>query len=139
MSENLQLISMSKKEILSVYRRILRVARSWEASSGRAEDTSEERSYIANECRELFRQNSKVFHRFILHFLHVLYYCKFLLIDIIVVNFNYGIHNFYCYFKFSISKSAKGTRNYTVFVEFVTKKMAKYREYKARISRINTW
>ena len=107
MSENLQLISMSKKEILSVYRRILRVARSWEASSGRAEDTSEERSYIANECRELFRQNSKVFHRFILHFLHVLYYCKCLLIDITVINFNYGIHNFYCYFKFQSANLPK--------------------------------
>ncbi len=55
------------KEILSVYRRILRVARSWKASSGRAEDTLEERKYIANECRELFRQNSKVFCCFILH------------------------------------------------------------------------
>ena len=55
---------MSKKEILSVYRRILRVARSWKASSGLAKDTSEERSYIANECRELFRQNSKVFYDF---------------------------------------------------------------------------
>ena len=54
------------KEILSVYRRILRVARSWKASSGRAEDTLEERKYIANECRELFRQNSKVFCCFIL-------------------------------------------------------------------------
>ena len=51
-----------KKEILSVYRHILRVARSWRASSGRAEDTLVERNYIANECRELFRQNSKVFY-----------------------------------------------------------------------------
>ena len=54
---------MSKAEVLAVYRRILRVARSWKASSGFLKDTLEERSYIENECRELFRKNSKVWRR----------------------------------------------------------------------------
>ncbi|XP_028395108.1 LYR motif containing protein 1-like, partial [Dendronephthya gigantea] len=49
-----------KTEVLAVYRRILRVARSWKASSGLLKDTLEERSYIVSECRDLFRKNSKV-------------------------------------------------------------------------------
>lgn len=48
---------MYKREVLSVYRRILRVSKTWKASSGRVQDTIEERNYIKKECKELFRKN----------------------------------------------------------------------------------
>ena len=68
---------MSKKEVLSVYRRILRVARTWRASSGLAKDTLEERNYIASECRELFRQNSEVFQHCLQFVLVIFSSCLF--------------------------------------------------------------
>ncbi|XP_046854860.1 LYR motif containing protein 1-like isoform X3 [Xenia sp. Carnegie-2017] len=52
---------MSKRnEVISLYRQILRVAKNWKASSNLAKDTLEERKYIMKECRQQFRENSKL-------------------------------------------------------------------------------
>ncbi|XP_064601795.1 LYR motif containing protein 1-like [Liolophura sinensis] len=47
-----------KKEVLSLYRRILRLSRTWEATNPTA--TTAERDYIASEARVLFRQNKQI-------------------------------------------------------------------------------
>ncbi len=47
-----------RREVLSVYRRILRVSVIWEA--GVTGDTLAEREYIRNETTSLFRKNREV-------------------------------------------------------------------------------
>lgn len=51
---------MSRSDVLSLYRRVLRIARSWTAQSALPHDTDTERKYIAQEARTLFRQNQQV-------------------------------------------------------------------------------
>ena len=51
---------MYRREVLSVYRQTLRVAKVWKASSGNLQDTIEERNYIEKECKTLFRQSVEV-------------------------------------------------------------------------------
>ncbi|XP_051543402.1 LYR motif containing protein 1-like [Myxocyprinus asiaticus] len=51
---------MSRSDVLSLYRRVLRIARSWQAQSGLLQDTDIERKYITQEARTLFRQNEKI-------------------------------------------------------------------------------
>ncbi|KAG1944481.1 LYR motif-containing protein [Pimephales promelas] len=51
---------MSRPHVLSLYRRVLRVARSWEAQSALPQDTDSERKYIAQEAQTLFRQNQQI-------------------------------------------------------------------------------
>ncbi|KAL4617871.1 LYR motif-containing protein 1-like [Arapaima gigas] len=50
----------TRHEVLALYRRVLRIARSWRALSGLQQDTDSERRYIAQEARTLFRQNQQV-------------------------------------------------------------------------------
>ncbi|XP_036403666.1 LYR motif containing protein 1 [Megalops cyprinoides] len=50
----------TRQEVLSLYRRVLRIARSWQAQSALPQDTKSERDYIAQEARTLFRQNQQV-------------------------------------------------------------------------------
>ena len=47
-----------RKEVLRVYRDILRVARSWQSGTQMESATLEEREYIRQEARFLFRKNS---------------------------------------------------------------------------------
>lgn len=49
---------MCRSEVLSLYRRIFRVARQWQATA--AADTETERRYIRDEARKLFRKNKEV-------------------------------------------------------------------------------
>lgn len=49
---------MLRREVLSLYRRIFQVAREWKATT--AADTEEERQYIQNEARKLFRKNMNI-------------------------------------------------------------------------------
>lgn len=49
---------MFRNEVLSLYRRIFRLARQWQATI--AADTEEERQYIRDEARKLFHKNKKV-------------------------------------------------------------------------------
>ncbi|XP_076827062.1 LYR motif containing protein 1 [Brachyhypopomus gauderio] len=47
-------------EVLSLYRRVLRIARGWHAQSDLPRDTETERKYIVQEARALFRHNEKL-------------------------------------------------------------------------------
>ncbi|XP_016425250.1 LYR motif containing protein 1-like [Sinocyclocheilus rhinocerous] len=51
---------MSRSDVLSLYRRVLGIARSWTAQSALPHDTDTERKYIAQEARTLFRQNQQI-------------------------------------------------------------------------------
>ena len=64
-----QLKMSLKQEVLSLYRQLLRVARSWEAKA--PNDTQVERDYIKSETKRLFRQNQKV-----QCYCYVIYKCK---------------------------------------------------------------
>ncbi|XP_067234224.1 LYR motif containing protein 1 [Chanodichthys erythropterus] len=55
-----QVVRMSRSEVLSLYRRVLRIARSWKAQSALPQDTDTERKYIAQEARTLFKQNQQI-------------------------------------------------------------------------------
>ena len=49
---------MFRSEVLSLYRRIFRLARQWQATT--AVDTEAERQYIRDEARKLFHKNKEV-------------------------------------------------------------------------------
>ena len=49
---------MFRSDVLSLYRRIFRLARQWQATT--AADTEAERQYIRDEARKLFHKNKKV-------------------------------------------------------------------------------
>ncbi|KAB5587261.1 hypothetical protein PHYPO_G00011160 [Pangasianodon hypophthalmus] len=55
--EWLMVMALRRLEVLALYRRVLRIARSWQAQSALAHDTETERKYITQEARSLFRQN----------------------------------------------------------------------------------
>lgn len=57
---SLKMSSITRTEVLCLYRRIFRIARSWQAQSGLADDTSTERRYIIQEAQTLFRQNQQL-------------------------------------------------------------------------------
>ncbi|KAF7709024.1 LYR motif containing protein 1 isoform X2 [Silurus meridionalis] len=50
-------MALRRVEVLALYRRVLRIARSWEAQSAITNDTKTERKYITQEAHSLFRQN----------------------------------------------------------------------------------
>lgn len=50
----------TRQEVLGLYRRIFRLARRWQAASGQVEDTAQEKQYIVEEARTLFRKNRNV-------------------------------------------------------------------------------
>jgi len=49
---------MFRSEVLSLYRRIFRLARQWQATT--TADTEAERQYIRDEARKLFHKNKKI-------------------------------------------------------------------------------
>lgn len=49
---------MFRSDVLSLYRRIFRLARQWQATT--AADTEAERQYIRDEARKLFHKNKKI-------------------------------------------------------------------------------
>ena len=49
---------MFRSEVLSLYRRIFRLARQWQATT--AAESEAERQYIRDEARKLFHKNKKV-------------------------------------------------------------------------------
>ncbi|XP_005405095.1 PREDICTED: LYR motif-containing protein 1 [Chinchilla lanigera] len=55
-----QMTTATRREVLSLYRRIFRLARKWHAASGQTEDTIKEKQYILNEARTLFRKNKNL-------------------------------------------------------------------------------
>ncbi|XP_036597544.1 LYR motif-containing protein 1 isoform X1 [Trichosurus vulpecula] len=52
-----EMTTATRQEVLSLYRRIFRLARRWHAASGQMEDTIREKQYIINEARSLFQKN----------------------------------------------------------------------------------
>ncbi|XP_048465770.1 LYR motif containing protein 1 isoform X2 [Rhincodon typus] len=47
-------------DVLGLYRRIFRIARTWQSLSGLSEDTMKERDYIITEARTLFKKNKNL-------------------------------------------------------------------------------
>jgi len=47
-----------RQEVLALYRRIHRLSRTWKATN--AAETNDEKAYIKDEARSLFRQNKHV-------------------------------------------------------------------------------
>nr|XP_014349778.1 PREDICTED: LYR motif-containing protein 1 isoform X3 [Latimeria chalumnae] len=47
----------TRQEVLNLYRRIIRIAQTWQSHVGTAEDTIREKHYIRDEARTLFRKN----------------------------------------------------------------------------------
>ncbi|XP_059157135.1 LYR motif-containing protein 1-like isoform X2 [Physella acuta] len=47
----------TRRTVLSLYKQILRLSKSWTSISGLQEDTLAERSYIRKEAQQLFKQN----------------------------------------------------------------------------------
>ncbi|KAF6734775.1 LYR motif containing protein 1 [Oryzias melastigma] len=50
----------TRSTVLSLYTRVFRIARTWQAQSGVKADTDSERKYIQQEARTLFRQNQQL-------------------------------------------------------------------------------
>lgn len=52
----------ARSTVLSLYARVFRIARTWQAQSGVQSDTETERKYIVQEARALFRHNQQVWN-----------------------------------------------------------------------------
>ncbi|KAJ0060111.1 hypothetical protein NL108_003964, partial [Boleophthalmus pectinirostris] len=52
--------SSTRNTVLSLYKRIFRIARVWKSQSGVASDTDTEKKYILQEARMLFRKNQQL-------------------------------------------------------------------------------
>ncbi|XP_054455317.1 LYR motif containing protein 1 [Anoplopoma fimbria] len=50
----------TRRTVLSLYMRVFRVARNWQAQSAVITDTESERKYILQEASTLFRQNQQL-------------------------------------------------------------------------------
>ena len=48
------------RHVLSLYKRILRVGKTWEALQGGEAETAKEQAYIKNEAQRLFKLNKSV-------------------------------------------------------------------------------
>nr|KAF6355396.1 LYR motif containing 1 [Myotis myotis] len=59
-SVSARMTTATRQEVLGLYRRIFRLARQWQAASGRVEDTAREKQYIRHEARTLFRKNKNL-------------------------------------------------------------------------------
>ncbi|XP_071964719.1 LYR motif-containing protein 1-like [Antedon mediterranea] len=51
---------MDRVKVLSLYRRFLKLSKTWESTSGNKQDTFAERKYIKDETRTLFKKNKEV-------------------------------------------------------------------------------
>ena len=58
-------VSHLRRQVLQTYRRILRVARTWEAEA--REHTPAERAYIRVEARTLFKKNKEACNNIIMY------------------------------------------------------------------------
>ncbi|XP_068162007.1 LYR motif containing protein 1 isoform X1 [Antennarius striatus] len=54
------MMTSTRRVVLSLYRRVFRIARTWQAQSRLTSDTETERKYIIQEARTLFRQNQQL-------------------------------------------------------------------------------
>lgn len=54
------MMASTRRAVLSLYARLFRIARTWQAQTGVAGDAETEKKYIVQEARTLFRQNQQV-------------------------------------------------------------------------------
>ncbi|XP_005092989.1 LYR motif-containing protein 1 [Aplysia californica] len=52
-------VAVHRSQVLSLYRRIMRMAMSWTSASGLSEETQQEQKYIYSEAGRLFRKNKQ--------------------------------------------------------------------------------
>ncbi|KAG8145619.1 hypothetical protein E2320_012118 [Naja naja] len=57
---SLQMTSIARQEVLGLYRRIFRIAKTWQSASGQMKETEKEKQYIISEAKTLFRKNRTV-------------------------------------------------------------------------------
>ncbi|XP_067912382.1 LYR motif containing protein 1 isoform X1 [Heterodontus francisci] len=53
-------MTATRCDVLGLYRRIFRIARTWQSLSGLTDDTLKEKEYIITEARSLFRKNKNL-------------------------------------------------------------------------------
>ncbi|XP_050391927.1 LYR motif-containing protein 1 [Patella vulgata] len=53
-------MAQTRKEVLSLYKRILNTARKWNSASGDSTECKTEKQYIKEETRMLFKRNKEV-------------------------------------------------------------------------------
>nr|XP_058142298.1 LYR motif-containing protein 1 isoform X5 [Dasypus novemcinctus] len=58
--EKSKMTTVTRQEVLGLYRRIFRLARKWQAASGQMEDTIKEKQYILHEAKTLFQKNKNI-------------------------------------------------------------------------------
>ncbi|XP_078274416.1 LYR motif containing protein 1 isoform X6 [Rhinoraja longicauda] len=61
--EEVSLKSMTaatRNEVLGLYRRIFRIARTWQSLTGLTDDSSKEKQYIVMEAKALFKKNKNL-------------------------------------------------------------------------------
>lgn len=56
-------MASTRRAVLSLYTRLFRIARTWQAQTGVPGDAETERKYIVQEARTLFRQNQQVYEQ----------------------------------------------------------------------------
>ncbi|XP_026560060.1 LYR motif-containing protein 1 [Pseudonaja textilis] len=49
--------SVARQEVLGLYRKIFRIAKTWQSASGQMKETEKEKQYIISEAKTLFRKN----------------------------------------------------------------------------------
>ncbi|XP_072044565.1 LYR motif-containing protein 1-like [Amphiura filiformis] len=52
--------SVTRLQVLGLYKKLLRTSQKWQASTGNLQDTKDEQIYIRNETKTLFRKNKQV-------------------------------------------------------------------------------
>nr|AAW26217.1 SJCHGC04934 protein [Schistosoma japonicum] len=60
MASNVVKSLKTRSRVLSLYRRIFRIAQTWKAQSGLNDDSFRESTYMKDEARTLFRQNAHI-------------------------------------------------------------------------------
>uniref|UniRef100_A0A670XR90 LYR motif containing 1 n=1 Tax=Pseudonaja textilis TaxID=8673 RepID=A0A670XR90_PSETE len=56
----LQMTSVARQEVLGLYRKIFRIAKTWQSASGQMKETEKEKQYIISEAKTLFRKNRTI-------------------------------------------------------------------------------
>lgn len=51
---------VARQEVLGLYRKIFRIAKTWQSATGQMKETEKEKQYIIGEAKALFRKNRNV-------------------------------------------------------------------------------
>ncbi|KAL7979187.1 hypothetical protein Chor_015211 [Crotalus horridus] len=51
---------VTRQEVLSLYRKVFRIAKTWQSASGQMKETEKEKQYIISEAKTLFRKNRNI-------------------------------------------------------------------------------